>query len=62
MKKTLIEFRDQNTKVESKRLLYGDVSVIIGKTELRYIEHSKDQKTTVINITDKLVTVRNWGD
>ena len=62
MKKTIIEFRDQNTKIESHRLIYGNVSVIIGKTVLRYIEHDKDQKTTVIDITDKLVTVRNWGD
>lgn len=62
MKKTLIEFRDINTNMESIRLIFGNVSVIVGKTELRYIEHDKNQKTTVIDITDKQVVVRNWGD
>ena len=61
MKQTYIEFRDINTKEKSTRLLYGNVSVIVGKSELKILRLGEDRKEDTIDIRDKIVIVRNWG-
>lgn len=61
MKKTIIEFINYETKERSDRLLYGNVSVVIGANEIRIIRHDEGQKVDVVNTTGLQLVIRNWG-
>ena len=61
MKKTIIEFINYQTKERSDRLLYGNVSVIIGANEIRIIRHDEGQKVDVVNTTGLQIVIKNWG-
>ena len=61
MKRTIIEFINYQTNERSDRLLYGNVSVVIGANEIRIIRHDEGQKVDVVNTTGLQVVVRNWG-
>ena len=61
MKKTIIEFINYETKERSDRLLYGNVSVVIGANEIRIIRHDEGQKVDVVNTTGLQIVIRNWG-
>ena len=61
MKKTIIEFINYETKERSDRLLYGNVSVVIGANEIRIIRHDEGQKVDVVNTTGLQLVVKNWG-
>lgn len=61
MKQTIIEFINYQTQERSDRLLYGNVSVVIGANEIRIIRHDEKQKVDVVNTTGLQVVIRNWG-
>lgn len=62
MKKTFIEFKDVETNKVSTRLIYGEVSVIMGINTVHIVHHDENQKTDIIDTTGKIVIVRNWGN
>ena len=61
MKRTIIEFINYETNERSDRLLYGNVSVVIGTNEIRIIRHDEGQKVDTVNTTGLQVVIKNWG-
>lgn len=60
MKRTIIEFINYETKERSDRLLYGNVSVILGANEIRIVRHDEGQKVDVVKTNGLQVVIRNW--